>query len=181
MAFMKLALDQCDFQGEILNPIRFTGADMIKLLRLRKGGFHYDEISDWCKRPVATYDLLRGCNLPRRPEEIRSGYIPRVILLGEELNDATKSEHFQVFLSDWQIANLKNGYQLPLDFNAYLRLKRDISKALFGHLSVWFFASRGQPVEKRYADLCQLLNILSVSLHIQSQAGHWTSPGRIGE
>jgi hypothetical protein len=49
---MKIALDQCDFKGEVVNPIRFTGADMIKLLRLRKGGFHYDEINDWCKRLV---------------------------------------------------------------------------------------------------------------------------------
>jgi hypothetical protein len=48
---------------------------------------------------------------------------------------------------------------LPLDFNAYLQLGRDIAKALFGHLSVWFYASKGTPVEKRYVDLCQLLNI----------------------
>src|SRR6201986_1251610 len=38
MAFMKIALDQRDFQGEVTNPIRFSGADMIKLLRLGKGG-----------------------------------------------------------------------------------------------------------------------------------------------
>src|SRR3979411_2149313 len=43
MAFMKIAMDQREFQGEVVNPIRFSGADMIKLLRLRKGGFHYDE------------------------------------------------------------------------------------------------------------------------------------------
>jgi hypothetical protein len=48
---------------------------------------------------------------------------------------------------------------LPLDFNAYLKLKRDIAKALFGHLSVWFYASRGQTIEKKYPDLCQLLNV----------------------
>ena len=46
-----------------------------------------------------------------------------------------------------------------MDFNAYLRLRRDISKGLFGHLSVWFYASRGQSIEKKYIDLCQLLNI----------------------
>ena len=54
MAFMKIALDQRDFEGQLTNPIRFTGAEIIKLLRLRKGGFHYDEINDWCKRMVAT-------------------------------------------------------------------------------------------------------------------------------
>jgi hypothetical protein len=54
MAFMKIALDRRDFECQLTNPIRFTGAEIIKLLRLRKGGFHYDEINDWCKRMVAT-------------------------------------------------------------------------------------------------------------------------------
>jgi hypothetical protein len=35
---MKLALDQRDFERQL--TIRFTGTDIIKLLRLRKGGFH---------------------------------------------------------------------------------------------------------------------------------------------
>src|SRR5258708_31526099 len=34
MAFMKIALDQREFQGQLTNPIRFSGADMIKLLQL---------------------------------------------------------------------------------------------------------------------------------------------------
>src|SRR4051794_8328606 len=37
MAFMKVALDQRDTEGQLTSPVRFTGADMIKLLRLRKG------------------------------------------------------------------------------------------------------------------------------------------------
>jgi hypothetical protein len=79
--------------------------------------------------------------------------------VGEELHDGTRSEFYQVHLSQWQLTNLNQGYLLPLDFNAYLKLKRDIAKALFGHLSIWFYASRGQPVEKKYPDLCQLLHI----------------------
>jgi hypothetical protein len=81
------------------------------------------------------------------------------VLSGEELNDGSRSDFYQVYLSQWQLTNLNQGYLLPLDFNAYLQLKRDISKALFGHLSVWFYASRGQNVEKKYTDLCKLLNI----------------------
>ena len=65
------------------------------------------------------------------------------------MTDGSRSDFYQVYLSQWQLTNLNQGYLLPLDFNAYLQLKRDISKALFGHLSVWFYASRGQNVEKR--------------------------------
>lgn len=162
MAFMKIALDQREFQGGVSNPIRFTGADMIKLLRLRKGGFHYDEINDWCKRMVATTITSEDCIFlaDRRQYATDIFHVfDRVVLVGEELHDGTRSEFYQVYLSQWQLTNLNQGYLLPLDFNAYLKLKRDIAKALFGHLSVWFYASRGQSVEKRYSDLCQLLSI----------------------
>lgn len=162
MAFMKIALDQRDFQGQLANPIRFTGADMIKLLRLRKGGFHYDEINDWCKRMVATTIMSEASIfLADRRQYVTDTFhvFDRVVLIGEELADGARSEFYQVYLSQWQLNNLNHGYLLPLDFNAYLKLKRDISKALFGHLSVWFYASRGQGIEKRYTDLCELLNI----------------------
>lgn len=162
MAFMKIALDQRDRQGFVSNPIRFTGADMIKLLGLRKGGFHYDEINDWCKRMVATTIMSESSIFLADRRQYASDtfhVFDRVILVGEELSDGARSEHYQVFLSQWQLTNLNQGYILPLDFNAYLRLRRDIAKALFGHLSIWFYASRGQTVEKKYTDLCQLLHI----------------------
>src|SRR5664279_3509967 len=162
MSFMKISLDQREFQGELNNPIRFSGADMIKLLRLRKGGFHYDEINDWCKRLVATTIMSEACVYlaDRRQYATDTFHVfDRVVLSGEELNDASRSEFYQVYLSHWQLTNLNQGFLLPLDFNAYLKLKRDIAKALFGHLSVWFYASRGQAIEKKYPDLCQILNI----------------------
>ncbi|MBZ5621845.1 MAG: replication initiator protein A [Acidobacteriia bacterium] len=162
MAFMKFALDQRELQGQLTNPIRFSGAEMIKLLRLRKGGFHYDEINDWCKRMVATTIMSEASIFmaDRRQYATDTFHVfDRVVLVGEELNDGTRSEFYQVDLSQWQLTNLNQGYLLPLDFNAYLKLKRDIAKALFGHLSVWFYASRGQSVEKKYPDLCQLLNV----------------------
>jgi hypothetical protein len=162
MAFMKIALDQREFQGRVANPIRFTGADMIKLLRLRKGGFHYDEINDWCKRMVATTIMSESSVFLADRRQYASDtfhVFDRVVLVGEELADGVRSESYQVYLSEWQLTNLNHGYLLPLDFNAYVQLRRDISKALFGHLNVWFYASRGQPIEKKYSDLCQLLSI----------------------
>jgi hypothetical protein len=161
MAFMKIALDQ-RAKGELSNPVRFTGADMIKLLRLRKGGFHYDEINDWCKRMVATTIMSESSIfLADRRQYASDAFhvFERVVLVGEELHDGTRSDTYQVYLSHWQLTNLNQGYFLPLDFNSYLQLRRDIAKALFGHLSIWFYASRGQPVEKNYTELCHLLHI----------------------
>lgn len=162
MAFMKIALDQRDQTGQLSNPVRFSGSDMIKLLRLRKGGFHYDEISDWCKRMVATTITSESSIFladRRRYASDTFHVFDRVVLFGDEMRDGSRSEFYEVHLSSWQLSNLNEGYMLPLDFNAYLRLGRDIAKALFGHLIVWFYASKGTTVEKRYQDLCQLLNI----------------------
>jgi hypothetical protein len=162
MAFMKIALDQRAAEGHLNNPVRFNGADMIKLLRLRKGGFHYDEINDWCRRMVATTIMSEASIFLADRKQFATDtfhVFDRVVLVGEQLNDGSRSEFYQVYLSHWQLSNLSQGYMLPLDFNAYLQLHRDIGKALFGHLSVWFYASRGQTVEKSYKDLCQILGI----------------------
>ena len=162
MGFMKIALDQRDQEGKLTNPVRFSGADLIKLLRLRKGGFHYDEINEWCKRMVATTIMSESSIFLADRRQYASDtfhVFDRVILFGEQLADGSRSEFYEVYLSQWQLSNLNQGYILPLDFNAYLRLRRDIAKALFGHLSVWFYASKGSPVEKKYGDLCQLLHI----------------------
>ena len=76
MAFMKIALDQREALGKIENPIRFCGADMIKLLRLRKGGFHYDEINDWCKRMVATTIMSESSIFLADRRQFASVHIP---------------------------------------------------------------------------------------------------------
>jgi len=95
MAFMKIALDQRELQGELTNPVRFSGADMIKLLRLRKGGFHYDEMNDWCKRLVATTIMSEASIFlaDRRQYATDTFHVfDRVVLVGEELHDGTRSE-----------------------------------------------------------------------------------------
>ncbi|MCI0723504.1 MAG: replication initiator protein A [Acidobacteria bacterium] len=78
MAFMKIALDQREIEGQLANPIRFSGADMIKLLRLRKGGFHYDEINDWCKRMVATTIMSEASIFLADRKQYANRYLPCV-------------------------------------------------------------------------------------------------------
>ena len=86
MAFMKLAQDQRDEEGQLTNPVRFSGSDMIKLLRLTKGGFHYDEINDWCKRMVATTIMSESSIFLAKRKQYASDtfhVFDRVVLVGE--------------------------------------------------------------------------------------------------
>ena len=75
------------------------------------------------------------------------------------LNGTERQEHYEVVLEDWLLENLNQRYVIPEDFNAYKKLTRPTAKGIFGNLHLWFHASQGRPVEKDYADLCNLLNI----------------------
>ncbi len=83
----------------------------------------------------------------------------RAVLTGQEMPDGAVAQMNYVYLSDWQLENINTNYTFPIDFNSYRQLKRDIAKALFGHLHTWFYASRGRPVERKYSELCELLDI----------------------
>jgi hypothetical protein len=65
-----------------------------------------------------------------------------------------------VWLSNWQLENINANHLLPIDFEAYKKLKSHIGKALVPMLQVWLFASAEKGTcEKRYDELCQYLNI----------------------
>jgi len=53
-----------------------------------------------------------------------------------------------------------SNFQLPIDFDAYCRLRNHIAKALVPLLQIWLYTSmRAGRFEKAYTDFCQLLNI----------------------
>jgi hypothetical protein len=162
MALMKIILDRRAVQGRVSNPIRFTGYELLKTLRLSFSGQHYDEINEWLRRMTATTIMSEAIVfLADRKEYVTDIFhvFDQVTLHGQERADGTRAEEYEIFLSRWQLQNINAGFLLPMDLNAYLELRRDIAKALFGHLHVWFFASRGRSVEKGYRDFCDLLNI----------------------
>ena len=181
MAFMKIALDQRDKTGQVQNPVRFAGADIIRLLRLRKGGFHYDEINDWCKRLVATTITSESSIFladRRRYASDTFHVFDRVLLFGEEKVDGTRADFYEVFMSDWQIRNLSEGYMLPLDFNAYLQLGRDIAKALFGHLQRLVLREQRHPGGKALRRSLPVAEHQGISACVKSSCGASTFNGR---
>ena len=75
------------------------------------------------------------------------------------MSDGHVADCNYVWLSAWQLENINTNFLLPLDLQEYLSLKNDLAKGLLFHLNVWFYASRGAVVEKRYDRLCELLGI----------------------
>ena len=84
----------------------------------------------------------------------------RAVSIGSELEEGKRADRNYVWLSEWQLENINKNHLLPIELESYLKLKNHISKALVPHLQIWLYASRDAGVfEKRYDELCQVLNL----------------------
>lgn len=162
MAFMKIVTDRKSKVGKIENPVGFTTYELLKRLGLTDAGYHYEEVNQFLERMVSTTiksEYAVYFHGTKKWAKDIFHVFSRVVLTGQELPDGSLAQMNYVYLSDWQIENINSNYTFPIDFNSYRLLNRDIAKALFGHLHTWFYASRGRPVERKYSDLCSLLDI----------------------
>ena len=163
LAFMRIAMAQRAKQGQLTNPIRFTGYRLLKELGLCFSGENYEDINRWGQRMADTtitseqviYLAARRRYANKTVHVFRS--FTRIGETGSD--DCVKAESYEVVLEDWLLENLNESYVVPEDFNAYRKLKRPTGKGIFGYLHLWFHASRGKPIEKDYSELCLLLNI----------------------
>lgn len=163
LAFMKIAMEQKSKNGQLENPIRFTGYQMLKDLGLTFSGENYDDINRWGQRLADTTITSEQVIYLA----VRKKYVNKTVHVfrsfsraGESnANGTTRTESFEVVLEDWLLDNLNQSYVVPEDFTAYRKLRRATAKGIFGYLHLWFHASQGRPIEKDYAELCLLLNV----------------------
>ncbi|AFL89345.1 Replication initiator protein A [Terriglobus roseus DSM 18391] len=163
MAFMKIAMERKMMEGEITNPIRFSGYSMLKALGLSDSGANYEDLNQWGMRMADTtitseqiiYSSSRRKFMNKTVHVFRS-----FTRTGESDNDGgNQTVQFAVELEDWLLENLNQSYVVPEDFTQYRKLVRPTAKGIFVYLYVWFYASRGKEVEKDYGELCALLNV----------------------
>jgi hypothetical protein len=149
--------------GRVQNPIPFTSYELCTRVGLNTGGKNYADISEWLDRMVATTIRSKGTvYLAKRKSYVKDTFhvFDRVVAAGEDLPDGKVAEQHYVWLSEWQIENLNEGYQLPVDFETYKQLRTHIGKALVPLLQVWLFPTRTTGrFEKRYTDVCELLSL----------------------
>lgn len=167
LAFQKIIERSKRENGIIVNPITFTTAELLALLGTSKNGNRYREVEEWLKVMNATFIESEGAvwlNGKKRFASDSFVIFQRVKRTGQELDDGTIADKNYVWLSDWYLENLNAHYLLPIEFETYRQLKNNIAKALIPLLQVWLFASREVGVfEKRYSELCQILNVREYS------------------
>jgi Replication initiator protein A len=149
--------------GRVENPIPFTSYELCMRVGLNTGGKNYADISEWLDRMVATTIRSKGTvYLAKRKTYVKDTFhvFDRVVVAGEDLPNGKVAEQNYVWLSEWQIENLNERYQLPVDFESYKQLRTHIGKALVPLLQVWLYPTRSVgKFEKRYADVCELLSL----------------------
>lgn len=167
LAFQKILERIKKENGKIENPISFTSAELLQLLGHSDGGANFKEIEEWCDVMASTYIKSEGAVWIAGKKKFASDsfvIFQRVRRTGQELDDGTTADRNYIWLSDWYLENINAHYLLPIDFETYKQLKNNIAKALIPLLQIWLYASRGQGVfEKRYDEICQILNIRQYS------------------
>lgn len=163
IALLKIISEERARAGQIQNPIRFSGYRMIQELGLSRNGEIYEEILRWGKRMTDT-TITSEQVVYFAAKKVYSDEVLHVFRAfrrtgSSNLTGGEKQEHYEVVLEDWLLENLNQRYVIPEDFNAYKQLTRPTAKGIFGNLHLWFHASQGRPVEKDYAELCNLLNV----------------------
>ncbi len=163
IALLKIISEERVKTGCILNPVRFSGYRLIQELGLSRNGEIYEEILRWGKRMTDT-TITSEQVVYRAAKKVYSDETLHVFRAfrrtgSSNLNGTERQENYEVVLEDWLLENLNQRYVIPEDFNAYKHLTRPTAKGIFGNLHLWFHASSGKPVEKDYADLCNLLNV----------------------
>lgn len=167
LAFQKILERIKREKGKIENPIAFTSAELLQLLGHSDGGSNFKDVEEWCDVMASTYIKSEGAMWIAGKKKFASDsfvIFQRVRRTGQELDDGTTADKNYIWLSDWYLENINAYYLLPIDFDSYRQLKNNIAKALIPLLQIWLYASREQGVfEKRYDELCQILNIAQYS------------------
>ena len=164
LAFQKFVTALQNEFGRVDNPITFLSADLLRLLGQTSSGTNFKDIDEWLDRMWSTSIISEGViyyasKKVRVKDRTPIKVFARAVTAGATLEDGSIAEKNYVWLSDWQLENVNHGHQMPVDFEAYKRLKNNIAKTLVPLLQVWLYASREKGVfEKRYDEICQLLD-----------------------
>ena len=164
IAFQKVIETLRQVAGEIKNPIGFTSAELLRLLgRHKDSGKNYQDIVEWLDVMTTTTIMSEGAVYFAGKKvwaKDRFHVFDRAVSVGRELPDGNTADKNYVWLSEWQLENINNNYLLPIDYDTYKQLRNHIAKALVPLLQIWLYASRDDGYfEKRYDELCQILNI----------------------
>lgn len=164
IAFSKIVGDERRRLGVLRNPVSFSSAELLRILECRvTAGKNYEDIATWLRRMAATRIRSEGSiYLARRKVWVHETFriFDLVVPFGAPMPDVGFASRNYVWLSEWQLENINHNYLIPVDFDAYRRLRNHIAKVTAPLLQVWLSQTREiGKLEKSYDEFCHILNI----------------------
>jgi hypothetical protein len=162
MALMKIADEDRDERGQVVNPITFSGYQFIKVLDQERNADRYDDINRWGQRMTDVTIMSKDTVFLASKKKFSTDtfhVFTRFKGSGISNLDGTnpQQQRFEVELAQWLIDNMNQRFVVLQDHEAYKKLSRPISKGLYGFVHITFAASGGRPIEKDYLHLCNEL------------------------
>ena len=166
IALMKIAYENRDENNKIVNPVRFSGYQFIKVLDQERNADRYEDINRWGQKMTDLTIMSKESVFLTSKRKFATDtfhLFARFKGTGFTNQDGTNERHekFEVELSQWVLDNINNRFVVLLDLETYKQLSRPISKALHSYITNTFAASGGRPIEKDYLDLCNELGTKS--------------------
>lgn len=160
-------------RGEVIqNPIRVTGAEMMRLRGVARAGSSYEDFWHYCESMSLTglsVDRSQSGRTKgeRKEQQMTWKVFDQVLKEGTRRSDGTVADRYEIHLSRWFLDSLQTGHCLLVDFNLFSKLVRPLSKILHQALHS-LFSMRGGHADIQYSELVE--NV---------QAGRFTALSRI--
>ncbi|MDP3597116.1 MAG: replication initiator protein A [Nitrospirota bacterium] len=167
MAFQRLLHERRSAGQPITNPVRVTGAEMLKLRGLTRAGSFYHDFKKYLRIMTLTGISMDQSSSGKKQKEIVWHVFDAVVQEGERRVDGTVASTHEVYLSQWFRDSLGAGRYLLLDYTLFSRLTRPLSKVLHQALHHLFHMGGGR-TDLSYLELVE-----------NAQAGKFTALSRV--
>lgn len=142
-------------------PIFFSTTQLIRYAGYVKNDHTWKDAQDWVNRGVLTG--IKGGIYEAKTGRLKEGFTTtpfrEACVRGEEMHNGKIADMSYVWPAPWFLSNYYYHYFRRVDLAFHHRLHMAIAKTLYPILDTGWYAARGKPYAKRYADLCMILFI----------------------
>jgi hypothetical protein len=155
-AFLKILADTLEDGRRLRLPLAVPTRQLLRYADKADGINSRREVRTFLKKMALTG--IEGGVYQAKRRDFTEGFVTtvfrQVVVRGETLRHGEVADTNYVWLAPWFLANYLRGYVRQVDLAFHNRLRKPIAKALYPLLATGWYASGGQPYEKRYSALC---------------------------
>jgi hypothetical protein len=155
-AFLKILAETLEREQHFRLPLAVPTKQLLRYTHKADGIKTRREVRRFLKKMALTG--IEGGVYQAKIRNFTEGFVTtvfrQVVVRGEALRHGQIAETNYVWPAPWFLANYLRGYVRRVDLAFHNRLRKPIAKALYPLLATGWYASGGQPYEKRYDALC---------------------------